>query len=99
MGVKQSKRSVDISSTPQKPGVEVNGTAVEAEKIENGDTAKEIKAEVVQNGEATENGVATNGDAKKDTEEEAKTEAEEEKKDGEEEADTTVGKFICFCFN
>ena len=95
MGVKQSKRSVDISSTPQKPGIEANGKTVEPEKLDNGDTAKDIK-EVVQNGEAaTENGNAVNGDAKKDTETaeaETKPEAEEDKKEGEEEADTTVGR-------
>ena len=37
MGVKHSKQSVDISSTPKKAGVpveEVNGKTVEGEKVE-----------------------------------------------------------------
>ena len=85
MGVKQSKRSVDISSTPQK-GV-VDGDVVKPEDV------KDLKE--VTNGDATKESPAANGDAKpaETTNGEAnKGEGgEEEAKEGEEEADKTTG--------
>ena len=78
MGVKQSKQSVDISSTPKKAGPEGdinNGkTAAEVKEVE-ATKVNGVEGEVKANGEAT----PANGDAKA-------ADAEPEKKEGEEEA-------------
>merc|ERR1712059_89116 len=86
MGIKQSKRSVDISSTPKKGGPEVEA---KEEKI-----VAEVIEEKPANGEAvvTENGDAKteiNGDVKKEEEvkeeviKEIVEEVEKEKGDGD----------------
>ena len=87
MGVKNSKQSVDISSTPVKNG-ELAVTANGKEVITvNGNSEKQVEETTKVNGEA--NGTATaNGDVKEEkTETEEKKEGEEdsaEKKEGEE---------------
>merc|ERR1712059_238883 len=80
MGIKQSKRSVDISSTPKKGGPEVEA---KEEKI-----VAEVIEEKPANGEAvvTENGDAKteiNGDVKKEVIKEIVEEVEKEKGDGD----------------
>ena len=91
MGVKQSKRSVDISSTPAKgePTVPTNGKITAAE-----DGDKVVDEKITANGDAVEktetNGEVKNGDAVKENGEEKKAEdgenAANETKEGEEEA-------------
>ncbi len=90
MGVKQSKRSVDISSTPQK-GAGPDGDAVtkpvsvEDKTAVNGDATKEEA--VVANGSAEKSPPETNGDvAKKDNEEKEDKPEEETKEEGGEAA-------------
>merc|ERR1719220_1474612 len=76
MGIKQSKRTVDISSTPKKGGDTPAKDAVVAEVTGNGDVAK------VENGDVKPE--VTNGDVvKKDVKEEVVEEAEKEKGEGD----------------
>ena len=92
MGVKQSKRSVDITSTPAKDGVVTNGK--DAIK-ENGEKIEDVTKTVTANGDS----VAVNGDAPKDTngdvmKEETNEEdkKEEEKKEDSNEAEEKEGE-------
>ena len=95
MGAKYSKRTMEISSTPVKPGApDANG------KVADDVTVEKVEDKVTTNGE-TKAVEETNGSAKKEGEEAVKAEeAGEEKKEGEEtkeegeEADKTTGK--CF---
>lgn len=95
MGVKQSKRSVDISSTPQKGAAGdavVNGKAKEDET-----KAETVIDEKPTNGEVKE----TNGEVKKTEEVKEEVKEEETEKDTEEgeddgaAADTTTGMLWC----
>ena len=93
MGVKQSKQSVDISSTPKKAGPEGdinNGkTAAEVKEVE-ATKVNGVEGEVKANGEAT----PANGDAKAAEGEEgaaAATEAKDEEAEKTEEAEQAEG--------
>ena len=88
MGVKQSKQSVDISSTPKKgagPDGDINNgkTAAEVKEVE----ATKVNGAVEANGEAT----PANGEAKTEDKKEVEA-AAEEKKEGEAEAEKTEEK-------
>ena len=98
MGAKYSKRTMEISSTPVKPGApDANG------KVADDVTVEKVEDKVTTNGE-TKAVEETNGSAKKEGEEAAvkAEEAGEEKKEGEEtkeegeEADKTTGE--CFIY-
>ena len=92
MGAKYSKRTMEISSTPVKPGApDANG------KVADDVTVEKVEDKVAANGE-TKAVEETNGSAKKEGEEAVKAEGEETKegdetKDEEKEADTTTGEF------
>ena len=80
MGVKQSKRSVDITSTPAADGVAVNGKEV----VINGDKIiDDVTKTVTANGDSV--AVTANGDANGEAKKEDKKEEEEEKKEEEKE--------------
>lgn len=94
MGVKQSKRSVDITSTPKKAGADgdVETKPVDEKVQVNGDAT-----EKVANGDATAtNGDATKVDEKADEKKEEVVEEKEAEKEKEEESkedgDKTTGK-------
>ena len=101
MGAKYSKRTMEISSTPVKPGApDANG------KVADDVTVEKVEDKVTTNGE-TKAVEETNGSAKKEGEEAAvkAEEAGEEKKEGEEtkeegeEADKTTGEFLVCLVN
>merc|ERR1712150_444149 len=85
MGVKHSKQSVDISSTPVKPGVpveEVNGKTAE-DKTEKVETITKLNGEVEKANGVNGDAQATNGDIKTEDKEAAAGDAPTEEKDGE----------------
>ena len=103
MGVKASKQSVNISSTPKKAGLaEANGKAVDdkvvVEKVEDKPTNGEVKAVEDTNGDAkkeVEEVKAEDGEDKKESEDGEKG---EEAKEGEDDADKTTGMWSVIIF-
>merc|ERR1712226_1616299 len=87
MGVKHSKQSVDISSTPVKPGVpvEVNGKTGD-EKTEKIESITKLNGEVEKSNGVNGDAHATNGDVKAEDKETDAGDAavEDEKKDSAE---------------
>ena len=99
MGAKYSKRTMEISSTPVKPGApDANG------KVADDVTVEKVEDKVAANGE-TKAVEETNGTAKKEGDDTAKTEDAGEKeaddtKDEDQEADKTTGEFsITYVFS
>jgi hypothetical protein len=85
MGVKHSKHSVDISSTPIKAGVpveEVNGKTAE-DKTEKVETITKLNGEVEKANGVNGDAPATNGDIKAEDKETAAGDAPTEEKEGE----------------
>merc|ERR1712141_425023 len=85
MGVKRSKQSVDISSTPIKAGVpveEVNGKTAE-DKTEKVETITKLNGEVEKANGVNGDAPATNGDVKAEDKETAAGDAPTEEKEGE----------------
>jgi len=85
MGVKHSKQSVDISSTPVKPGVpveEVNGKTAE-DKTEKVETITKLNGEVEKANGVNGDAPATNGDIKAEDKETAAGDAPTGEKEGE----------------
>ena len=76
MGARQSRRSVDITTTPKKEGLPAEGAAAEGEKIEKLGAIEEADAK------PTSNGVAPHTDATEDKDKD-KDEAAEKDKDQE----------------
>ena len=96
MGAKYSKRTMEISSTPVKPGApDANG------KVADDVTVEKVEDKVTTNGE-TKAVEETNGSAKKEGDEAVKAEeaGEDKKEDGNEtkeegeEADKTTGELL-----
>ena len=97
MGAKYSKRTMEISSTPVKPGPpDSNG------KVTDDVTVEKVEDKVAANGE-TKAVEETNGSAKKEGDDAVKAEEAGEKKEDadetkeeEKEADKTTGEFSMF---
>ena len=98
MGAKYSKRTMEISSTPVKPGPpDSNG------KVTDDVTVEKVEDKVAANGE-TKAVEETNGSAKKEGDDavkaeeagEKKEDADETKEEEEKEADKTTGEFTMF---
>ena len=86
MGVKHSKQSVDISSTPKKPGApveEINGKTVEKTEVEE---ITKLNGEVEKSNAVNGDAPTTNGDVKVEDKEAASGDAPaaEDKNDLEE---------------
>lgn len=74
MGARQSRRSVDITTTPKKEGIPADGAAV-------GDPEKIEKLGVIEEADAkpTSNGVAPHTDAAEDKDKDEATEKDQDK--------------------
>ena len=97
MGAKYSKRTMEISSTPVKPGApDSNG------KVADDVTVEKVEDKVAANGE-TKAVEETNGTAKKEGDDAVKAEEAGEKNEADDtkaedsEADKTTGEFSITC--
>lgn len=77
MGARQSRRSVDITTTPKKEGVPAEGSEAVAEKVEKLGMIEEADA----NSKPTSNGVAPHTDAAEDKDKDKDEATEKESKE------------------